>query len=169
MKKIAILTVIALSFWHCTMLSRSYQLGNEAAINKDWDKAIEYYEKALLEDPDNYVYRLALLRTRISASYVHLNKARRLASQGKKEEALAEYERALSYNPGDRYIAEEANSLRKEKIVKEKPKEIKLEPPVKLKVSDEKIKLTTGRKGILQPGRSQRHIAATLSRKKPTA
>ncbi len=141
MKKIAILTVIALSFWHCTMLSRSYRLGNEAAINKDWDKAIEYYERALLEDPDNYVYRLALFRTRISASYVHLNEARKLASQGKKEEALAEYEKALSYNPGDRFIAGEAKSLREEEVKEERPKEIKLKPPVELKVSKEKIQL----------------------------
>jgi general secretion pathway protein D len=141
MKKIAILTVIALSFWHCTMLSRSYKLGNEAAINKDWDKAIEYYERALLEDPDNSVYRLALLRTRISASYVHLNKARELAAQGKKEEALAEYEKSLSYNPGDRYIAEEARSLREEEVKEEKPREIKLEPPIKLKVGREEIQM----------------------------
>ncbi len=142
MKKIAILAIIALSFWNCAVISRSYRLGNKAAINKDWDNAIQYYERALLEDPNNSVYRLALLRTRIAASYTHLNEARKLASQGKKEEALAEYERALSYNPGDRYIAEEAKSLkREEEIVEKKPKEIKLEPPVKLKVSDEKIKL----------------------------
>lgn len=141
MKKIAILTIIVLSFWHCTTLSRSYRLGNEAAMNKDWDKAVAHYERALLEDPDNSVYRLALLRTRIAASYVHLNEARRLASQDKREEALAQYEKALSYNPGDRFIADEARSLKREEVKEEKPKEIKIEPPVKLKVDKEKIEL----------------------------
>ncbi|UCC38246.1 MAG: hypothetical protein JSV96_10380 [Candidatus Aminicenantes bacterium] len=141
MKKIAILVIIALSFCYCSMLSRSYRLGNEAAVNKDWDGAIKYYERALLDDPNNSVYRLALLRARIAASYAHLNEARRLASQGERDEALAEYEKALSYNPGDRYMAEEVKSFRRGEPKEEKPKEIKLELPVKLKVSDEKIKL----------------------------
>lgn len=138
MKKIVLLTVIALTFWGCATFSRSYKLGTEAAVNKNWDEAVRYYERAVLENPENSVYRLALLRAKIAASYTHLIKARELASQGRKEEALGEYEKALSYDPSNRAIAEEARSLTEE-VKEEKPKKARIEPPVKLEVDKEKI------------------------------
>lgn len=141
MRKLSYLLIIALSFWSCTVLSRNYKLGTEAAVNKDWDEAIRYYEKAAMEDPENSVYRLALLRAKIAASLSHLQQAREFASQGKKEEALAEYEVALSYDPSNRAIAEEAKSLAEGELEEEKPEEIKIELPVKLKVDKETLQL----------------------------
>lgn len=141
MKKILYLMIIILAFWGCTVLSRNYKLGTEAAVNKDWDEAVKYYEQAIKEDPKNSVYRLALIRAKLGASLSHLQEARRLADQGRKEEALAEYENALSYDPFNRLIAEEAKSLTKEEVKKEKPKEIKIELPVKLKVDKKKLQL----------------------------
>ena len=141
MKKIAFFILVALTFWGCAIFSQSYKLGNEAAISKNWDEAIQYFEKAVREDPKNSVYRLTLLRAKLAASYDHLNKARELASRGKKEEALTEYEKALSYGQLGRDIVEEARSLTEEEVKEEEPKEISIEPPVRLKVSDEKIVL----------------------------
>lgn len=141
MRKIVLLTIIALTFWGCAGFSRSYKLGNEAAIGKNWDEAVKYYERAALESPENSVYRLALFRAKLAASSVHLIKARELAFQGKKEEALVEYEKALSYDPLNRIIAEEAKSLIEEEVKEEEPKKIRIEPPVKLKVDKEKIHL----------------------------
>ena len=140
MKKIAILAIIALTFWGCSIFSQSYKLGTDAAINKNWEEAIKYYEMAAQENADNSVYRLALFRAKISASYAHLLEARKLASQGRKEEALVEYEKAISYNPLNSTIAEEARSITKEEAKEEKQK-IGIEPPIKLKVSEEKIQL----------------------------
>jgi len=139
MKKIALLTIIALTLWGCATFSRSYRLGTEAAFNKNWDEAVRYYERAVLENPKDSVYRLALLRAKIAASYTHLIKARELASLGRKEEALGEYEKALSYNPSNIAIAEEARSLTEEEVKEEKPKKVRIEPPVKLEVDKEKI------------------------------
>jgi len=110
-------------------------------MNKNWDEAIEHYEKALWEDPDSSVYRLALLRAKIAASYTHLFKAREFVAQGMKEEALAEYDTALSYDPLNRVIAEEARLLRGEEVKEEKPEVKKIEPPIKLKVDGERIQL----------------------------
>lgn len=133
--------IIVIAFWGCMVLSKSYRLGTEAAVNKDWDEAVKYYEKALVEDPDNSVYRLALLRAKIAASLSHLQEARQLASQGKEEEALTEYEKALSYDPSNRMIAEEARSFAEGEVEEEKPEEIKIELPVKLKVDKETLQL----------------------------
>lgn len=141
MKKISFLMIIVLAFWGCTVLNRSYKLGTEAAVNKNWDEAIKYYEKAVIEDPKNSVYRLALLRAKIAASLSHVQEARRLASQGKKEDAVAEYEKAISYDPSNRAIAEEARSLTEEEVIEEKLEKIKIELPVKLKVDKKKLQL----------------------------
>jgi len=141
MRKAVLLIIIVLTFWGCATLSRSYKLGTEAALSKNWDEAVKYYERAVLESPKNSVYRLALFRAKLSASSEHLIKARELAFQGKKQEALVEYEKALSYDPSNRMIAEEAKSLIQEEVKEEKPKEIRIEPPVKLKVDKEEIHL----------------------------
>ncbi|MBS3818560.1 hypothetical protein KGY73_03535 [bacterium] len=142
MKKISVLIVISLLFWSCATFSRNYKLGTEEAVNKNWDKAVEYYQKAHLNHPKNSVYRLALIRAKISASYSHLMKARNLASQGKKEEAVQEYEKAFSYDPSNRRIAQEIKELTEEKE-KEEEKTLKreIEPPVKLQVREEKLDL----------------------------
>lgn len=141
MRKIVLLIIIALTFWGCAGLSRSYKLGTEAALGKNWDEAVKYYERASLESPENSVYRLALFRAKLAASSAHLIKARELAFQEKKEEALVEYKKALSYDPLNRMIAEEAKSLIEEEVKEEEPKKIKIEPPVKLKVDKEEIHL----------------------------
>lgn len=133
--------IIILVFLGCTVLNRNYKLGTEAAVNKDWDAAIEYYERAVREDPDNSVYRLALLRAKVAASLTHLQQARLLASQNKKEEALAEYERALFYDPTSAVIAAEARRLMEGEVKEEKPREVKIELPVKLKVDKKKLQL----------------------------
>jgi general secretion pathway protein D len=141
MKKMTLLTVLALALWACTTFSQNYKLGTEAAMNKDWDEAVENFERALWENPKNSVYRLALLRAKIAASYFHLLEARKLVAQGMKEEAQAEYEKALSYDPLNRMIAEEARLLREKEVKEEKPRGKRIEPPVKLKVDKEKVKL----------------------------
>jgi len=141
MKKYAFIFIILLGFWGCATFSENYKLGTQAAMNKNWDQAIDYYEKALWEDPDNSVYRMALLRAKIAASYAHLFKARELVAQGMKEEAQVEYDKALSYDPLNRVIAEEARILRGEEKKEEKPEAKKIEPPIKLKVDKERVQL----------------------------
>ena len=141
MRKIILLIIIALTFWGCATFNRSYKLGTEAALSKNWDEAVRYYERALLESPKNSVYRLALFRAKLAASSFHLVKARELAFQGSKKEALVEYEKALYYDPLNRIIVEEAKSLIEEEVKEEEPKEIRIEPPVKLEVDKEKIEL----------------------------
>jgi general secretion pathway protein D len=141
MRKIILLIIIALTFWGCATFNRSYKLGTEAALSKNWDEAVRYYERALLESPKNSVYRLALFRAKLAASSDHLVKARELAFQGNKKEALVEYEKALYYDPLNRIITEEAKSLIEEEVKEEEPTEIRIEPPVKLEVDKEKIEL----------------------------
>jgi len=137
-----VLLLIALSFWGCaTFVSQYFKLGNQAEMNKDWDRAIEYYEKAVADKPDEYAYKMALTRVRLRVSFEHLQVARNLAGQGQQDEALKEYEKALSYDPQNRSLYDEMLRLKEGPPVKEKLEEEKVEYPVKLKVAKDKIEL----------------------------
>jgi general secretion pathway protein D len=141
MKKAVFLAIIALIGWGCATFSASYKSGTKAALNKDWDKAILYYERAIREDPDNPIYKTSLRRAQVAASYFHLNKARELGSRQKIEEARSEYEKALSYGVLNKSVEDEAEALGKEKTKEEIVREVRIEPPVKLKVDKQKIEL----------------------------
>ncbi len=140
MKKISLMLIVIMTLWGCVTFSSTYKSGAQAAINKDWDKAVELYEKAYKENPKNSVYRMALQRAKVSASLFHLYAARQLVRSDQKEEALKEYEKSLSYN-FSRLIADEAKSLFGKPVKEEKPEEIHIDPPVKLKVGSEPIEL----------------------------
>jgi general secretion pathway protein D len=141
MRKIIVFSLFLLLLWGCTTLSQDYKLGTQAALDKDWDEAIAYFEKAVLENPKNSYYRLALVRARITASQVHLTKARKLAMEDKKEEALKEYARALSYDPTNIRLAEEARMYAQKKPDVDVAAENEFEPPVKLLVRQEEVQL----------------------------
>jgi len=149
MRKTTFLLIICLTLWGCATFSPSYKSGAAAAINKDWDAAIEHFEKASLVDPNNSIYRLALLRARLSASTVHLQKARGLVYEKKLEEARVEYGKALSYDPTNWRIADEAGRMISEKPAAE-TETLWMEPPVKLQVAEEKIQLKFTQEASLQ-------------------
>jgi general secretion pathway protein D len=141
MKKFVLLAAMALIVSGCATFNLSYKLGNQAELNKSWDEAINYYEKAVLASPGNPVYRLALDRAKHAGSLFFLQKARLLASQNKKEEALALYDKALLYDPLNIIIIQERGAAAGTPPAIEKPVVEKIEPPVKLKVKDEKLVL----------------------------
>lgn len=141
MKKPAFICIIALTFWSCATFSQNYKLGSKELIAKNWDKAIAYYEKAALENPKNSVYRLALLRAKMSASLVYLARARSLSVEGKKVEALATYKKALAYDPSNRRLVEEARRLAEGKPEEKEAELASIELPIKLKTARDKIDL----------------------------
>ncbi|OGD18503.1 MAG: hypothetical protein A2W03_05130 [Candidatus Aminicenantes bacterium RBG_16_63_16] len=136
------IVIIALGLWGCAGFgSHYYRLGNQAAINRNWDLAIKNYEQALQENPNEHAYQTALARARISAGLYSVRNARILTAQGKKEEALKEYEKALNYDPENRSVLDEMRRLASPASAVEAPKPFKLEPPVKLKVARDNIEL----------------------------
>ncbi len=153
MRKIALVMIIALTSWACVTLSLNYKMGTQAEMNKKWEEAVQFYEKASLENPREPVYRVALTRAMIGASLFHLQEARKLVAQGKKDEAKAEYAKAINYNPRDTSIARELQLLTAETPKGQVPKKEKLEFPIKLRAKEDKLQLKfpaeTGLKSIL--------------------
>lgn len=70
-----------------------------AERQEDWDRAVVEYTNALRLDPGNQSLRLSLERVRLRATEDHVLRARRLASTGRLEEALVEYQVAQQLTP----------------------------------------------------------------------
>ena len=84
----------------CTA-GRAIRQGDEAALNGDWDAAVEYYRRAFEEDPNKPDYRIALQRAMLNASRVHLASARDLESRDELAAALFEYRRVSEFDPSN--------------------------------------------------------------------
>jgi len=134
----ATFTFFVLFYLSCTTFSPYYKLGYEASLNKEWDKAVKYFERAVRENPKSSVYRIALVKAKIEACNYHLVQARKKASLGEKDEALEEYKKALSYDPLNGMIINEMRELQEKKVEKQ---EVDLDVPIKLKTDKERINL----------------------------
>ncbi len=141
MKKIGAMLVVAVAVAACATVSPYYREGARAELNKQYDAAIQFYEKAAAQDPKESVYRLALARARGAAALFRLQQARALAAQGKKKEALGEYAAVLSYDPQNGVAIAEARALEAPAPKPQKPAGIVPESPVKLKTNGEKLNI----------------------------
>src|SRR5579863_7137922 len=59
-----------------------YSQGKEQEVRKEWDKALELYQKALAEDPADVRYQLSVHQMIFQASQGHVEKGRKLRKQG---------------------------------------------------------------------------------------
>src|SRR5260370_30997400 len=73
--------------------------GQIAEANKDYDKALDWYDRALAQDPADPAYELAVRRVRFEASEAHLQAGKKLREQGQIEQALLEFQKAFSIDP----------------------------------------------------------------------
>ncbi|HTP34336.1 MAG TPA: cohesin domain-containing protein [Candidatus Acidoferrales bacterium] len=67
---------------------------------KEWDAALEAYGKALSEDPSEITYQMAEYKCRFQTSAWHIYQGQKLRNQGQLGEALLEFQKALTINPG---------------------------------------------------------------------
>ncbi len=113
MKKTAMIMAMAIIVFSagCATFSRSYKLGVNAEMNRDYESAVRHFQKASVDDPKNSAYRVAFTRARSMASIQFLQNARVLSAQHKKDEAIAAYRKALYYDPMNRAVIEEMRSL----------------------------------------------------------
>jgi general secretion pathway protein D len=153
MKRFVLILALALGAAACATLSDDYQQGSRtlnqeyrmgvrAELNRDYEKAAAYYEKAALAKPREPVYRLALMRARAAASLINLQLARSLAAVGEKEAAVTAYKKALSYDPANRALAEELRAFQEPAPKPERAAQEKLEGPVTLKSTGEPLNLS---------------------------
>ena len=74
---------------------------------KEWDAALEAYEKALSEDPADILYQMSATKVHFQAGQSHIDKGMKLRSAGQLGEALIEFQKAYAINPGSAAAVQE--------------------------------------------------------------
>lgn len=81
--------------------------GEIAEAKKDFDTALELYEQAVAEDPQDAAYKMAAYRARFQASQQHYSRGRKLLEDGNLEEAAAAFQRAYAVDPSSTLATDE--------------------------------------------------------------
>ena len=90
----------------------SIRVARDAELSQNYDVAVAEYTKLLRENPNSREARQGLERAKLRAAQDHFTAARRLASTGKLDEALVEYQLAAELNPANAEIARELQDTR---------------------------------------------------------
>ncbi|MBI3664934.1 MAG: hypothetical protein HY236_01705 [Acidobacteria bacterium] len=101
--------------------SALFKQARRAELRKEYDRALELYNKALQEDPENQTYQLAAGRVRFVAGQWHVDRGHQLLDKGNLLEAAAEFEKALAID-GSSGIAEQELKRTTELIKKREQK-----------------------------------------------
>ena len=85
----------------------SFKSGQAAEQNQDWDRALDFYLRALDQKPGDPAYVIAMRRARFQAGQKHLAVGQKLRSQGELEPALSEFQKALVADPSSAIAVQE--------------------------------------------------------------
>jgi general secretion pathway protein D len=86
--------------------------GRKAELQRDYDRAVLEYTKAVKTDPERREAHQALGRAKLRSAEEHFARGRRLAAIGKYEDALIEYQVAYEMNPSSGAIGDELRDTR---------------------------------------------------------
>jgi general secretion pathway protein D len=111
-------TVLVVSLTGGCATTGAMRAGQQAEIVQDYDQAVVEYTRALREKPDNADARRALERARLRAAQDHLTNGRRLAANGRLDEALVELQAASELNPGSADVENELRTVRSQQRTK---------------------------------------------------
>lgn len=100
----------ALLLTGCPRASQENNAGNKAEALKDYDTALDYYNKALQASPNNTEYKLKAARARFEAAQWHVDQGRRFLDQSNLELALAEFRKAQMIDPSSAVAQQEVKS-----------------------------------------------------------
>jgi general secretion pathway protein D len=99
-----------------------YAEGAKAEAKKDWDAALQNYDKALAEDPNEIVYQIAATRARSQDAQMHVDNGLKTRAEGNLAQALLEFQRAYSLGTGNA-IAEQEIRFTQEMIERERQRQ----------------------------------------------
>src|SRR5947209_4090616 len=102
--------------------------GRSHENKREWDAALEAYEKALAENPEEMTYQMAVDKARFQAAQEHVSRGVKIRAKGQLGEALLEFQRAYAINPGSAVAVQEIGRtqemiLRERKRVEETGRE----------------------------------------------
>ena len=131
LRVLAGLSILLLSSPPGELLARSRKgdkLLKQARISesqKNYDEALEYYNQALKQDPDDAAYQMGMRRVRAQAGQVHVQAGQKLRDAGQIEESLGEFQKAFAVDPSSGIALQE---LRRTTEMIERNKKASLPP-----------------------------------------
>jgi len=105
-----VLIVAAVLLAGCPKGNQQYNAGSKAESVKDYDTALDQYNKALQAQPTNIEYQLKVARARFEAGQWHVDQGRRLREQSNLELALMEFRKAAMIDPSSAVAAQEVQA-----------------------------------------------------------
>src|SRR5580692_7357862 len=94
----------------CPKARQENNAGEKAEALKDYDTALDYYNKALQASPNNTEYKLKAARARFEAAQWHVDQGRRLRNQASLTLALAEFRKAQMIDPSSAVAEQEVKA-----------------------------------------------------------
>ena len=129
-----VMAVLLVFLAGCSGISVFKKKGLELYRAGQYDKAVAYYENAMKTYPQKSELRTLLFKAKLGSYYHHLALARKFRDQGKKEEALREYNITLNIFPGNKRVSDELYTYLHGEKKKKPPFKSTITPPVNLKV-----------------------------------
>src|SRR5579864_6099994 len=83
------------------------KLAQIAEARKEFDQALDLYNKALSDDPQDPGYQMGARRCRFEGSQVHVETGMRLKKAGELEQALVEFQKAFNIDPSSAIALQE--------------------------------------------------------------
>jgi general secretion pathway protein D len=105
-----VLTLAAVLLTGCPKASQEKNAGDKAESLKDYDTALDYYNKALQASPNNTEYKLKAARARFEAAQWHVDQGRRFRETSSLELALAEFRKAQMIDPSSAVAQQEVKA-----------------------------------------------------------
>ena len=112
-----LLALMGVTLWTGACASAGREAERRARAG-DWDAAVEYYQRALQDDPDRAEHRIALERAMINASRGHIYAGRAFEEQQELSAALREYRAAAEFDPSNSEVVARAATL--ERTIRER-------------------------------------------------
>ena len=91
----------------CPRGSQDNSAGGKAESLKDYDTALDFYNKALQTAPNNTEYKLKAARARFEAAQWHVDQGRRFKDDSNLELAMAEFRKAQMIDPSSAVAQQE--------------------------------------------------------------
>ena len=86
--------------------------GRVHEAKKEWDAALDSYERALSEDPAELVYQMATEKARFQAGQIHIESGLKLRAKRQLGEALLEFQKAFAINSSSAIALQEVQLTR---------------------------------------------------------
>jgi general secretion pathway protein D len=84
-----------------------YKQAQAAQLKKNWDQALQLYMEAVDEDPRDTGYLIGLQQARFQAAALHVERGQKDRSDGKLQEAIGEFQKAIIADPSSALALQE--------------------------------------------------------------